>query len=138
MHEEQQYAVRAIKAGAAGYLTKESASDQLVAAIRKVAAGGAYISAEVAEQLALGAMADASGPRTRRFPIANTRCSSCWSAAKVDHRHRRPPEPVGQDGQHAQDAHHAKNEHGQPFRTDPLRDQQPSRRRSRPVLLRRH
>ena len=43
MHDEEQYAVRALKAGAAGYLTKESASAQLVAAIRKVAAGGAYI-----------------------------------------------------------------------------------------------
>jgi len=56
MHEEHQYAVRAIRAGASGYLTKESASSQLVAAIRKVAAGGAYISAEVAEHLAHDAM----------------------------------------------------------------------------------
>jgi len=56
MHEETQYAVRAIKSGASGYLTKESAPGQLVQAIRKIAAGGAFISAEVAEQLALGAM----------------------------------------------------------------------------------
>lgn len=62
MHEEHQYAVRAIRAGAAGYLTKESASRQLVEAIRKVATGGAFISAEVAQQLALGAMPDAQGP----------------------------------------------------------------------------
>jgi DNA-binding NarL/FixJ family response regulator len=61
MHEEQQYAIRAIRAGASGYLTKESASRQLVEAIRKVASGGAFISAEVAEQLALGAMPDAKG-----------------------------------------------------------------------------
>lgn len=61
MHGERQYAIRAIRAGAAGYLTKESASRQLVEAIRKVAAGGAFISAEVAEQLALGAMPDAKG-----------------------------------------------------------------------------
>jgi DNA-binding NarL/FixJ family response regulator len=62
MHEESQYAVRAIRAGASGYLTKESASRQLVEAIRKVAGGGAFISAEVAQQLALGAMPDAKGP----------------------------------------------------------------------------
>jgi DNA-binding NarL/FixJ family response regulator len=62
MHEEHQYAVRAIRAGAAGYLTKESATRQLVDAIRKVASGGAFISAEVAQQLALGAMPDAKGP----------------------------------------------------------------------------
>jgi len=62
MHEERQYAVRAIRAGAAGYLTKESASALLVEAIRKVASGGAFISAEVAQELALGAMPDAQGP----------------------------------------------------------------------------
>jgi DNA-binding NarL/FixJ family response regulator len=62
MHGEQQYAVRAIKAGAAGYLTKEAASAQLVSAIRKVASGGAFVTSTVAEQLALGAMPDAAGP----------------------------------------------------------------------------
>src|SRR5205085_12502247 len=62
MHEEHQYAVRAIRAGAAGYLTKESASRALVDAIRKVAGGGAFISAEIAQQLALGAMQGATGP----------------------------------------------------------------------------
>jgi DNA-binding NarL/FixJ family response regulator len=60
MHQETQYAVRAIKTGASGYLTKESAPAQLVQAIQKIAAGGAYISAEVAEQLALGAMPGAA------------------------------------------------------------------------------
>jgi len=52
--------VRAIRAGASGYLTKESASRQLLEALRKVASGGAFISSEVAEQLALGAMPDAT------------------------------------------------------------------------------
>jgi DNA-binding NarL/FixJ family response regulator len=56
MHEEEQYAVRAIRAGARGYLTKESAGTQLVTAIRKVASGRPYISLEVAEQLAMDAM----------------------------------------------------------------------------------
>ena len=62
MHEEHQYAVRAIRAGASGYLTKESAAAQLVAALRKVAGGGAFISAEVAERLAQEAMPHADGP----------------------------------------------------------------------------
>ena len=61
MHQETQYAVRAIKAGASGYLTKETAPAQLEQAIRKIAGGGAYISAEVAEQLALGAMPGGAG-----------------------------------------------------------------------------
>jgi DNA-binding NarL/FixJ family response regulator len=56
MHHELQYAVRAIKSGASGYLTKESAPSQLEQAIRKIAGGGAFVTPEVAEQLALGAM----------------------------------------------------------------------------------
>lgn len=52
MHGEDQYAVRALRAGAAGYVTKESAPDELVAAIRKVLAGGKYVSAALAEALA--------------------------------------------------------------------------------------
>jgi len=59
MHQEHQYAIRAIRAGASGYMTKESASRELAAALRKVASGGAYITPEVAEQLALGAMPSA-------------------------------------------------------------------------------
>ena len=59
MHEQHEYAVRAIRAGASGYLTKDSASRELATALRKIAAGGAYITAEVAEQLALGAMPEA-------------------------------------------------------------------------------
>lgn len=52
MHRETQYAVRALKSGAAGYLNKQSAPAQLVDAIRMVASGKKYISAEVAQQLA--------------------------------------------------------------------------------------
>jgi DNA-binding NarL/FixJ family response regulator len=51
-HAEAEYAARAFKAGAAGYLTKESASEELAAAIRKVLAGGRYVSPSFAEQLA--------------------------------------------------------------------------------------
>ena len=54
MYPEEQYAVRALKAGASGYLTKESAPDELVAAIRRVAQGGKYITAALAEELAAG------------------------------------------------------------------------------------
>lgn len=52
MHQEDQFAVRALKAGAAGYLTKDSAPDLLVSAIRRVAAGGRHISRTLAERLA--------------------------------------------------------------------------------------
>ena len=62
MHEQPEYAVRAIRAGASGYLTKDSAGRELATALRRVAAGGAYVSAEVAEQLALGALHEADAP----------------------------------------------------------------------------
>jgi DNA-binding NarL/FixJ family response regulator len=52
MHPEDHYAIRALKAGAAGYLTKQSAPDLLVHAIRQVANGKKYVSPAVAEQLA--------------------------------------------------------------------------------------
>ena len=52
MHAEQQYAMRAIKAGASGYMTKDSASNQLVEAIRKINDGRKYISPETADLLA--------------------------------------------------------------------------------------
>jgi DNA-binding NarL/FixJ family response regulator len=53
MHEEEQYVVRAIEAGAMGYITKRSAPEQLVHAIRQVFSGHRYLSAEASEALAL-------------------------------------------------------------------------------------
>jgi DNA-binding NarL/FixJ family response regulator len=53
MHEEDQYAVRAIRAGASGYLTKDSAPASLISAMEKIARGGMYVSAALAEQMAL-------------------------------------------------------------------------------------
>ena len=52
MHPENQYALRALKAGAAGYLTKQSAAAQLVSAIRQVNSGRKYVTPAVAEELA--------------------------------------------------------------------------------------
>ena len=54
MHAESPVASRMLKAGASGYITKDSEPEQLVGALRKVAAGGRYIGAELAEQLAFG------------------------------------------------------------------------------------
>ncbi len=52
MHPEEQYAIRALRAGAAGYLSKQGAPEQLVTAIRQVASGKKFVSAAVAEELA--------------------------------------------------------------------------------------
>jgi two-component system invasion response regulator UvrY len=53
MHPEQQYARRALKAGAAGYLTKDGVPEELKEAIKKIVAGGRYVSATLAEKLAV-------------------------------------------------------------------------------------
>src|SRR5512145_1211969 len=53
IHAEDQFAVRVLKAGASGYLTKENAPEELVKAIRKVVSGGKYISSGLAESLAV-------------------------------------------------------------------------------------
>jgi two-component system, NarL family, invasion response regulator UvrY len=66
MHGEQQYAARALKAGASGYLTKDSASEQLVGAIRKVAGGGVHITEAAAASLMAG-IASADGPAHTRL-----------------------------------------------------------------------
>jgi two-component system, NarL family, invasion response regulator UvrY len=60
MHPENQYAKRMLKAGAAGYMNKETAPKELVKAVRKVLAGGRYVSAELAEKLAADLSADAA------------------------------------------------------------------------------
>jgi two-component system, NarL family, invasion response regulator UvrY len=52
MHPEDQFAIRVLKAGAAGYLTKERAPEELISAVRRVLAGGKYVSASLAERLA--------------------------------------------------------------------------------------
>ncbi|NIR14276.1 MAG: response regulator transcription factor, partial [Desulfobacterales bacterium] len=53
MHPEDQYAIRAIRAGASGYVTKAGVPDELVRAIRKVSVGNKYISSSLAEKLAV-------------------------------------------------------------------------------------
>ena len=62
MHAEDQYAVRAIRAGAEGYLTKEAATEKLLDAIRKITTGGRFISPDLADVLATELAGGASGP----------------------------------------------------------------------------
>jgi DNA-binding NarL/FixJ family response regulator len=62
MYPEDQFAVRAFRAGAAGYMTKESAPEELVQAIRKVVRGGKYVSPSLAEKLAAELGEDAERP----------------------------------------------------------------------------
>ena len=67
MFPEDQYAVRTIRAGAAGYLNKESAPEELVQAIRKIMHGGQYISPAVADELVMYARNDNDQPLHKRL-----------------------------------------------------------------------
>lgn len=67
MHAEEQYAVRAFKAGANGYLTKDRAGTELVRAVGKVAAGGAYVTESLAERVVLGLNRGAEPPAHSRL-----------------------------------------------------------------------
>ena len=58
VHPENQFAVRVLRRGASGYMTKESAPEELVGAVRKVMAGGRYVSSSLAEQLAANVSGD--------------------------------------------------------------------------------
>ena len=62
MYPEEQYAVRVLRAGASGYLTKESAPDELINAIRKVSLGRKYVSSSLAEKLAFELEIDSEKP----------------------------------------------------------------------------
>jgi DNA-binding NarL/FixJ family response regulator len=67
MHPEDQFALRALKLGASGYLTKESAPEELVGALRKVVSGGKYISSTLAEQLVAEIGSDSPRPSPERL-----------------------------------------------------------------------
>lgn len=65
LHGEEQFAVRALRAGASGYLTKSAASEQLVAAFERIVRGGRYISETLAERLAMAAGGETGAPHDR-------------------------------------------------------------------------
>ena len=67
VHPENQYAVRTLRAGASGYLNKDSAPELLVKAIRRVAEGRRYVSPEVAEELLYQLDSDVEGPPHKRL-----------------------------------------------------------------------
>ena len=69
MHGEQQYAARALTAGASGYLTKDSIAERLVGAIRKIAAGGVHVSDAAAAGLLSAARAPHQGLSDREFEV---------------------------------------------------------------------
>ena len=76
MHPEDQYAVRVLREGADGYLSKESAAEELVSALRKIHDGGKYVSPTLAERLARTVERGFAGPPHEQL---STRSSRSWS-----------------------------------------------------------
>ena len=63
IHPEDQLAIRVLKAGGAGYMSKETAPEELVTAVRRVVAGGRYVSSRLAEKMAIALQSDSDKPR---------------------------------------------------------------------------
>jgi DNA-binding NarL/FixJ family response regulator len=83
MHAEDHYALRALRAGAAGYVNKESAAEDLSGAVRKVLAGGTHVSVRVAETLAKSLRSDNSRAPHERLSDRELEVLRCLAAGKT-------------------------------------------------------
>jgi DNA-binding NarL/FixJ family response regulator len=115
IYPEEQYAIRALRAGASGYMTKDSAPNELIAAIRKISEGGKYISASLAEKLTYYLDGDASRPPQEVPGHANDRLRQDGDAD------RRRTLSERQDNQHLPHAHSGKDENEKQCRDYSLR-----------------
>ena len=121
MHHEEQYAVRALHAGALGYLTKENDGEVLVNAIRRVAAGGVYVTPNVAALMIRGVHANSEQATAHRAVRPRVSDLLPDRLRQRSHRNRRTIVCERQDRQHAQGAHPAEDGHEQRCRPGPLR-----------------
>ena len=86
IYPEDPHGLRALKAGAAGYITKESASEELTAAVKKVASGGRYISSTLAEKLALRLTPELERPPHERLSDREYRVMWLLASGKTLHQ----------------------------------------------------
>jgi len=86
IYPEDPHGLRALKAGAAGYITKESAGDELTAAVKKVASGGRYISASLAEKLVMRLTPDQERPPHERLSDREYRVMWLLASGKTLHQ----------------------------------------------------
>ena len=121
MHPEDQFAVRVLKSGASGYMTKESAPEELVGALKKVLAGGRYVSAVLAEKMASYLAIDTPKPAVR----PRIRCVAHDRFRKDRQPDRRGTFAQRENREHLSHAHPGKNGHDEQRRADPLRHQEP-------------
>lgn len=86
IYPEDPHGLRALKAGAAGYITKESAGEELTAAVKKVASGGRYISASLAEKLAMRLTPEQERPAHERLSDREYRVMWLLASGKTLHQ----------------------------------------------------
>jgi two-component system, NarL family, invasion response regulator UvrY len=82
IHSEEVYAIKALKFGASGYLTKSSAPEELISAIHKVSSGGRYISASLAEKMAESLMSESEKPLNQILSARELEVLSLFSSGK--------------------------------------------------------
>ena len=128
MHAEDQYAVRVLRAGAAGYLTKESAPAKLVQAIRKVVRGGKYVSATLAEKLVYDLDSDSSKAPHEVLSDREYQVLCLIASGKTVTDYRRRTRAERQDDQYLPCPHSRKAQHEKQCRADTLRHQRRPRR----------
>ena len=127
MHPEEQYAVRALKTGASGYLTKESAPEEMLSAIRKVSKGGKYVSASLAETLA--SMLNDDDERLPHEALSNREYQVMLldRLREVGLGDRAGAVAQREDRQHLSRAHSREAQNDEQRRNHPLRDQERTR-----------
>ena len=125
MHREDQYAIRSLKAGAAGYLTKQAAPKELVVAIRQVASGQKYVSAALAQALASQVGEDHATPVHDTLSDREYQTLTLIASGKDRQRHCSRIITVGENRQRVPRTPVGEDETEEQRRTDPLRNSQP-------------
>ena len=110
MHPQEQYAMQALKLGASGYLTKDTASEELLIAVKKVSEGEKYISYSLAESIALHIDKDSSKLKTRNAFISRIRNHDQTCRWKITLGNRKSTLYLRQNRQHIQKPYHGENE----------------------------
>ena len=127
MHPEEQFAIRAMRAGASGYLTKECAGDELVLAIRKALRGEKYISGSLAQILADGLDSDQEKPPHEILSDREYQVMLMIASGKPVERDRQGVVPERKDHQQLSDEHPAEDEDEEQLRNNPLRHPEQTR-----------
>ena len=123
---EEQYAVRCLRAGAAAYINKESAPEELALATKKILSGGRYVSSSLAEKLIANLDEDAAKPLHELLSDREFEVMKMIAAGVRLDRDRRAASCQRENHQHLSRPHHGKDADEEQRRTDPIRHDEQS------------